>query len=470
MRSAETEEQDEQSGDNGLRAKSVSRRRFLQLGAMGVAAGGLAACGKSRSSSSSGGSGGTTATIPAVSGNFEAEMTSFIKKTFNGGGPHSGAGLKYPFAAGLLLSTSQAPYGQASLKGIQLAVKQILAAGGPDFSFSVKDFAASTTAGATAMTQWGQSHVPFCISCGFFDEGNIIKPATQYEVLTTDPGGGNLPAFQGKPFIWGTRAITPSDAYGGMMQYLAAKMPNAKKIALAGASLGPLASQFLGALHKAINQYNPGAKVVAQEFTQASSSGTYDYAPSLAKLEGTNPDVILPFTWGTDPASFMKAYSNTSLTGKVIGPDYFATSAPLAGSAIEGYMFAYDYFNAANPGNTWGKMFAEAYQHSYNEQPNYYPANYYENTFFLWQLIQRVLQKNGNPMSSTELQAALEDNTTLQSVYGQGSSTGSITISKTTHTPTSRPLGLFQVTSTSTTAIPKQLAAFNIEGAGFSIL
>jgi branched-chain amino acid transport system substrate-binding protein len=432
---------------------------------MGVAAGGLAAC-KSRSSPTGAGASG----IQQVSADFDAEMTAFIKKTFNGGGPYSGAGLKYPFAAGLLLSTSQAPYGQASLKGIELATKQILAAGGPDFGYSVKDFAASTTAGATDMTAWGQSHTPFCISCGFFDEGNIIAPAIEYKVLTTDPGGGNLPVFQGKPYIWGTRAITPSDAYGGVIQYLAAKMPNAKKIALAGASLGPLASQFTGALQKAITQYFPDAKIVAQEYTQASSSGTYDFAPTLAKLEGTNPDVILPFTWGTDPASFMKAYFNTSLTGKVIGPDYFATSAPLAGSAIEGYMFAYDYFNAAQPGNSWGEMFAEAYLQKYNEPPNYYPANYYENTFFLWQLIQRVLEKKGNPMSSEELQDALEEDTTLKSVYGQGSPTGSITISPTTHTPTSRPLGLFEVTSTGTTAIPKQLAAFNIGGGGFSMM
>jgi len=320
------------------------------------------------------------------------------------------------------------------------------------------------------MTAWGQSKVPYCISCGFFDEGNILAPAIQYKVLTTDPGGGNLPVFQGKPYIWGTRAITPSDAYGGVMQYFAAKAPHANKIALAGASLGPLASQFLGALEQAIKQYWPAARIVAQEYSQASSSGTYDFAPTLAKLEGVNPDLILPFTWGTDPASFMKAYFNTSLTGKVIGPDYFSTSAPLAGGAIEGYMFAYDYFDGANPGNPWGEMFAQSYLQEYDEPPDYYPANYYENTFFLWQLIQRVLERGGNPMSSTELQAAWEEDTTLKSVYGKGSPTGSITISGKTHTPTGRPLGLFEVTSTGTTTNPKQLASFNIGGGGFTML
>lgn len=436
----------------------------MSLAAAGTAALGLAACAKSASSSAS------TPTLPKIPSNFDADMTSFLKKTFGGGGPHSGAGLKFGFAAGLLLSTSQAPYGEASLKGIKLAAKHIAAAGGPDFSYSVKDFAASTTAGATDMTAWGQSNIPFCVSCGFFDEGNVIKPAIQYKVLTTDPGGGDLPAFQGDPYIWGTRAITPLDAYDGMMKYLAAKMPSAKKIATAGADLGPLTSQFVDALRKSMKQHFPSSDLVAQEYTQESTSETYDFGPAVAKLTGANPDVILPFAWGTDPASFMKAYSQTSLTSKVIGPDYFASSAPLAGSAIVGYQFAYDYFNPTNPGNTWGKMFAEAYEQEYGEVPDYYPANYYENTFFLWQLISRVLEKGGDPNNGTHLQSALEEDTTLMSVYGKGNSTGSITLGPTTHTPTSRPMGLFEVTSTSTTALPKQLASFNIGGVDFTVL
>jgi ABC-type branched-subunit amino acid transport system substrate-binding protein len=451
-----------QDRGRGPLARTVSRRNFMRLAVAGTASAGLAACG------SSGPSGAELARMPRLPSNFDAEMTAFLKKTF--GGPHSGAGLKFPFAAGLLLSTSQAPYGEASLKGIKLAVKHIAAAGGPDFSFSVKDFAASTTAGATDMTAWGQSSIPYCISCGFFDEGNVIKSAIQYKVLTTDPGGGDLPAFQGAPYIWGTRAVTPLDAYPGVMQYLAAKMPKAKKIATAGADLGPLTSEFVDSLRTAMKQHFPGSELVAQEYTEQSTSATYDYGPALIKLEGVNPDVILPFTWGTDPASFMKAYFATSLTGKVIGPDYFASSATLAGSAIVGYQFAYDYFNPSNPGNTWGKMFAEAYEKEYGEFPDYYPANYYENTFFLWQLISRVLEKGGDPLSGSHLQSALEEDTTLMSLYGTGNSTGSLTLGSTSHTPTSRPMGLFEVKSSSTTALPKQLASFNIGGADFATL
>jgi branched-chain amino acid transport system substrate-binding protein len=435
----------------------------MRFAVAGTAAAGLAACGSSAS-------GAASAITPKLSAHFDADMTSFLKKTFGGGGPHSGAGMKFPFAAGLLLSTSQAPYGEASLKGIKLAVKQILAAGGPDLNYSVKDLAASSTAGATAMTAWGQSQIPYCISCGFFDEGNVVKPAIQYKVFTTDPGGGDLPVFQGLPYIWGTRAVTPLDSYAGVMKYLATKMPKAKRIATAGGDLGPLAGQFTGALQAAMKEHFPGAALIAEEYTEVGVGGTYDFGPALSKLTGANPDVILPFAWGTDPASFMKSYFATNLTARVIGPDYFSTSAPLAGNAIVGYQFAYDYFNPVNPGNTWGKMFTESYEQEYGESPDYYPANYYENTFFLWQLISRVLAKGGNPRDATQLQSALEADPTLMSVYGTGSTTGSISFGVKTHTPTSRPLGLFEVTSATATAIPKQLASFNIGGADFAIL
>src|SRR6201994_359233 len=148
----------------------VGRRAFMQFGLAGAAAVGLAACGAQTPP--------VQIPKPKLADSFDSDMASFLRQQF--GGPHSGAGLDYPFAAGLLLSTSQAPYREASLKGINLALKHIKAAGGPNFSIGVKDLAASSTAGASSMTAWGQINTPYCISCGFFDEGNLVAPAIQY--------------------------------------------------------------------------------------------------------------------------------------------------------------------------------------------------------------------------------------------------------------------------------------------------
>ena len=81
-----------------------------------------------------------------------------------------------------------------------------------------------------------------------------------------------------------------------------------------------------------------------------------------------------------------------------------------------------------------------------------------------------MLAKGGDPHDSTQLQSVLEEEPTLMSVYGKGNVTGSISWGAKSHTPTSRPMGLFEVTSASTTALPKQLASFNIGGADFNIL
>ncbi|MCW2538332.1 MAG: amino acid/amide transporter substrate-binding protein family [Frankiales bacterium] len=439
----------------------LSRRAALRIGGIGATGALLAACGSGRNSTGSTPKINTSATT-------STEDIDFIKTTFGGGTTNAGAGLAYPFAAGLLLSTSQAPYGQSSLKGINLAIKQIKAAGGPDLAPNIKDFAASTTAGANAMRQWGGAKLPFAITCGFFAQGNVIAPGQQYKVLMTDPGGGDIKAFQGKPYVWGTRAITPNDTYAGTVQYLAAKMPNIKKVVVAGADIGPIGTAAVDVLKEALSKYLPGASVVGEVYTAASSSGAYDWSSAVSKIQRLNPDAIFPFTWGTDPASFMKALSSAGVKAAVIGPDFDPGSVDLAASAMDGYMFAYDYFDAKNPGNPWGQKFVAQYEAAYGETPDYYPANYYENTYFLWQLIQRTLAAGGNPKSGTDLQTALAKDPKLMSVYGVGDTTGSIELSAETHTVTGRPCGLFQY-STKTKSV-NQLASFGIGGIDFKAL
>jgi branched-chain amino acid transport system substrate-binding protein len=440
----------------------VNRRTALAVGGVGALGALLAACGGKRGSSSSGGGGNSNPTASVAPAD-----TDFIKTLFKGGTTAAGMGLNYQFAAGQLLSTSQAPYGQASLKGINLAIKQIKASGGPNLTVNVKDWAVSTTAAADAMRVWGSASLGYAITCGFFGSGNAIAPGQAAKILMTDPGGGDIVAFQGKPYVWGTRAITPNDAYAGAVQYLAKAMPNAKRIVMAGADIGAIGDAAKVTLAAAIQQYLPGGSIVGTVYTTASSSNTYDYGPAITKIVALNPDVVFSFTWGTDPASFMKAAGSGGLKAQVIGPDFDPGSVNLAGGSMDGYMFAYDYFNADAPGNKWGELFVKEFKAQYGIAPNYYAANYYENTYFLWELIQRTLAANGDPKSGTDLQTALQSNTTLNSVYGTGTDAGSITLSPSTHTVTARPLGLFQYSSKNSGSGVKQLSSFGVAGVDF---
>lgn len=434
----------------------MNRRRFLGLTGAGIGTAVLAACGSSGSRSSSASSGG--------SGSNSAAGTSFIKQTF--GGANVGAGLTIPVGAGLLLSTSQAPYGQQSLKGINLAVEEIKAAGGPTFTFNTKDIAVSTTAGANAERGWGEAHIGMALAAGFFDTGSMIPPAEQYDILTFDGGGGTSTVFEGKPYAWGARAITPNDTFDGVMKYMSQKMPKAKRYAVSGYDLGALTTQAVAQLRSTASQLGaPGMTYVGEALTPLPSAGGIDFTSAISKLRGMNPDVIFLWAWGSDPATFMKSFSTAGINAVVIGPDFIPSTTNLAGPAMDGYMFAYDYFNPKTVPNQWGQHFVSAYKAKYNAEPDYYPANYYEETYFLWELVKRVLAKGGNPQSGTDLQNALESDLTLPSVYGGSGATGKISFSSTTHSVSYRPMGLFKVVNDK----PVPLAYFNIGGADYRL-
>src|ERR1700674_1300605 len=115
--------------------RTITRRELLELAGAGLAgAAFLAACGLLPNSNSGGGSAPSSTDV------------DFIKRVFGGGTTATGKGLTLSVAAGLLLSGDSAPYGQTSLRGIQMAVKQIQAAGGPTFNFDTQDTTATPPA------------------------------------------------------------------------------------------------------------------------------------------------------------------------------------------------------------------------------------------------------------------------------------------------------------------------------------
>jgi len=438
-----------------------------------------AACGgdnSSKTASSTAASGASATSAPAASSaapsggastsassaNANVDCTDFIKKTFASDGGDLGGGRTIKAGAGLLLGTSQAYYGQQSQKGIDLAVKQIKEAGGPDFQFDVKDLTITPTAGADVARSWGGSGIHLALAAGFFGTGSMIPVIAQDKILTFDPGGGTSTTFQGKDFAWGARAITPDDALPGVTEWLKKNKPDAKRWAIAGYDIGDLTKGSTKAL-EGLAASN-GAQVVGQALFALPGQGTPDYPSIMGKLRGMNPDVIFLWTWGSDPAAFMKQYATSGMHAMVVGPDFGSSTVGIAGKAFDGYNFAYDYFDASSPGNAWGQCFVQAFRQEYKEDPDYYPANYYEDTFFLWETVKRVLKAGGDINDGDALQKALVSNLTLASVYGAGSPTGTITLDPGTHSVAKRPMGLFEVKD----GKPKAAAYFNIAGADYN--
>lgn len=375
---------------------------------------------------------------------------------------NAGKGKSLDLGVTVALSGDGAFYGDIELKGARLAAKQIEELGGPEFNVIAKDNrSADPAAGVRAARELGESGVQLALSSYSADIGAMLPGIEKYKMLTLDGGGGTFLYAQGKPFFWGTRANTPTDAYPGIVEYLQSSMPEVERVSVVAWDLGPLNEVMEDEVRSALEE--GGIELAGYEPTPI---GTTDYAVAIQHLKDQEPGAIFTILYGLDLANFMKQYVTAGIGEPTIGFDFTEEGAAAAGSALDGYMFAYDFFDPADPPNDWAKIFVDSYREEYGEEPNYLAANYYEDVFSLWDLVRRVLADGGNPNDGPALQEALLANPTFKSVYGGDAETaGTLRLDKKSHSVSRREMGLFRYD-----AGPEEievLAFFNIGGADF---
>jgi branched-chain amino acid transport system substrate-binding protein len=392
-----------------------------------------------------------------------ANVGAQINKILKPQGP-KGAGINFDIGAVLALTGSGSFYGDTMSKGTNLAVKHIKAAGGPNFHITYKDHkSGNPEAGATATRELGIAKVSAVLASYLADFGAMLPGLAQYKMLALDGGGGTGLAFQGKPFFWGTRAITPDDTYPGDYRYIKQKLPNAKRVVFiiwdAGAAF---VNSELPNLKKALAQQ--GLQLVG---TEPVPIGANDYSNAIARIKALKPDIIQCAIWGTDPGYFMRGFVNSGINAQVIGSEFTPDAAKIAGSAYDKYWFAFDYFDAKNPPNPFSKLFVQEYRREYGSDPFFYASDFYENTFAFWDLIRRVLAKKGNIKSGPQLQSALMSKPVFKSVYsGNKNTVGTYTLSLKTHSTSHRQMGLFQVKN----GTPSPLALYDIGGKNYHVV
>ena len=374
-----------------------------------------------------------------------------------------GTGMKFKLGIVLAMTGPGSYYGRIQGNGAKLAVAQIKAAGGPDIELVYKDHrSADAQAGARAAKELGIDGVPAVLSSYVGDIGAMFPGIRQYKMLTLDGGGGTSDFGQGKPFFWGMRAIEPDDDFIGALKYWKATDPNIKRVSLVYFDQGPANEIVLKNFNTALK--DTGLELASTELT---TIGATDYSATIARLKSTNPDAIFLFGTGVDPGYFMKQLVNAGSKVPVIGSEYITDAAEVAGSAFDNYMFATDWFDAARPSNPWSKLFLNSYVKEFNLQPEINAANYYEDTFAIWELIRRVLAKGGNVDSGEELQTALLADPRFKSVYG-GSATelGVIALDTSSHSVKQRPLGVYKANG----GKPFPVATFDLGGANFQLV
>lgn len=375
---------------------------------------------------------------------------------------YSGKGLKMNMGIVVALSGPGSFYGDLESKGAILGMRHVKALGGPDFRAVIKDNrSGDPTASANAAKELGLAKTPLCLASYVGGFGAMMPSIKQYEMLTLDGGGGTSVFMQEQPYFYGSRAVTPNDTYAGVVKYISRRMPGVKRITAVASDYG---AYINGIIESETRKQFAGAGFEITGYETVPPNAT-DFSSVIQKLRSAKPDlVLLSVLFGLDLAFFLKQYAASGIGKPTIGFDYTKEGAKVAGDAMNGYMFSYDFWNPANPPNGWGKIFAQAYRQAFKPEPDYLSANYYEDVFIFWDLVRRVLKAGDNPRSGSALKAAFEARPVFKSLYGgRAGRAGLIRFDRKTHSVAGRPLGLFRYRNGRVST----LATFGLRGYGY---
>lgn len=435
-------------------ATPVSRRSLLRVAGLGgfaaAAAPLLAACG-----SSAGGGSGSSAGTGGASASELLSILGISKSEVAGG-------MSFPLGAVLPLTGPGSFYGKVQGNGLKLAVAHTKAAGGPDFQVNFQDNkSGDAQAGVSAVRQLGSAGVQACLSSYVGDIGAMLPGVAQYKMLTLDGGGGTSDFAQGQPYFWGMKAIEPDDYYIGAVKYWQAKNPSVKRVYLVALDQGKINAVVQANFVKALA--TAGMKLAGFEATPI---GTTDFSTTITHLKAANPDAVFTFLVGLDSGYFMKDFAAAGLSLPVIGAEYTTDALKVSAGAYDHFMFSTDWFDPKTQVNPLARYFVKSYVKAYGEQPDYYAANYYEDTLALWDLIRRVKAKGADPNNGTALQDALTASPVFKSVYGGDASTvGTLTLNLKTHSVATRPLSVLACQGSTVTTV----ATYQLGGADFKL-
>ncbi|MFK4296605.1 branched-chain amino acid transport system substrate-binding protein [Arthrobacter sp. GAS37] len=435
-------------------------RSFTARRAAKVTAGLLALSTALALSGCGGGASSTPTSTSKITGNV-AELSGADPKAL-------GKGLTIPVGLDVALSGQGSYYGKVMSDAAKLAAAQIEAAGGPKFNIVLKDNkSGDTQAGVQTTRELGQqgTHLALYSFIGVF--GSAFQGIDQYKILSLDGGGGTSTSGKSKPWFYGTRANTPHDSYPGVARYISQALPKVKRVAAIIQDAGAgFASSAENILRTELSKY--GIQLVDVE---VAANGATDDTAAISKMLAANPDLIVQSQFGTDVGYTLKQLRAAGSNLPVIGSEFLPDLANIAGKdAVNNYMFANDFFDAKTAPSAWGKYFVKTWEEAYPNAgaPDFYAANYYEDLFVLWQVVQRVTAKGGDVNNPDDLKAAFESNLTFPSVYGHadGKNYGTFSIDPTTHSVSSRQITLLQYQKDQLTP----LAQFGIGAADFNLL
>lgn len=410
----------------------ISRRGFLRGSAVVTGATFLAACG--------GGGGTGSEAAPIDTSKVDSEAAKGLTEIFGPGGEAGGSGVT--LSAGMLLAmTGQGSFfGEVMSQGAKLAAAQIKAADGITYDITIGDHKSGDVPTALTVTRQlvTQSQIKI-LQTSYGAPSEAITPLIAQNKILSFNGGGSSPGQVGKPYLWQTRMIFGDDPAPGALAWIAREYPDAKKLAIVGTQENGVAgAKTIG---PQVWQQLTGGTVVANEQHDV---GATDFGSIVARVKSSAPDAILTFSFGDDVGYLVKQLREANVEVPIMGIEFTEQAAKVAGDAYDTFNFATDFYDPKNP-NPWNKIFVKGHNEMFGVDPEYYGANYYEQVFFVWELVRRVLAEGGDATDTTALDEALKADPRFKSLYGgDAQTTGEVMFNPEDHT-ISKPMGVFEV-------------------------
>lgn len=303
----------------------------------------------------------------AVAGVGAAGLAIGLTACGGGSSGSSGSSSNSTYTFGVLnsLTGDLGAVGQQERNGIQLAVKEINAAGGVDghkLAVSYFDDQGSvnqTTAGFKQLATGKK--VPVILGPGITASSQAVAPlADQYGVAEV--------LFVAQPqTVNGTKNVfetaPPQDAASQAMVDYASKA-GAKTAALISAT-NPYGQEGNAGVTKAAKA--AGINLVSNDTWDPSK---FDFTAQASKVTSLNPDVVFLYgAGGTSDALLLKAVRAAGYQGKVVGDLSYSTSTiPQAAGPAADTVVAFSPIDFANPqGDT--KKFIDQYKAAYKGNP-----------------------------------------------------------------------------------------------------
>lgn len=319
----------------------------------------------------------------------------------------------YRIGAILAMSGQASFYGTVMSQGIKQAVDEINAKGGVNgipLEAVIEDHKSGNAQEAvSAMNRLITINDVKIVMTSFSAPTQAIAPlADQHNILLLNGGG-------------------VSNSLVGVSKYIFHNRSLAADLGLAAAAhLQSMGAKKLAVLHwkndagdsvvRAVTPYwtKLGGTIVA---TEAVPQGATNMDTQIAKIRAANPDAIGLWMFNPETGLAVKRIRELGMKQPVIGIEYTANDAKIAGALGEGYLFINDYFEPSAD-QPWSQRFAEGYEKRYKSKPDFYAANYYEGVYMIAELLKRARGKGGDYLNGEALKTALYTNPKFDSVYG----------------------------------------------------